>query len=334
MDKDATFFWDLTARHLAGTTTPEEEQLLAAWLQENPEQKQAFEEQRRLWQLSEKQPKNAFSPEEGWQEFLQRVQAEKQANAAETVSPAFPWMRVAAGLALLLVSVFLIRYFLFPPVQTVTLAATDAKRLFTLPDSSQVWLNKGSSLTYQSDFGEEDRPVTLQGEGYFEVQHNAHKPFLVTTSGTETQVLGTTFQVSTQDSAQVEVVLFTGKVAFRAKTGQKQEVTLAPGQKAVYSATTGQIETAFNQDQNELAWKEDRFQFQNTPLEQVALTLNAYYGVSITFEKPVLAQCHFTGSFRDAPALEEVLVVLTKSLQLSYNEVQPNVFRLSGEGCR
>ncbi|MGV3538830.1 MAG: FecR family protein [Rufibacter sp.] len=332
MNRDASYFWDLTAKHLSGTSTPEEEGELTAWLQEDAQNQHQFEEQRRLWQISEKQPKNAFSPQAGWQEFLQRVQAEQQ-KVTTTQQKSYGWLRVAAGFAVLLVSVFLVRYFLFSNAEIIVVAATEAKREVVLPDSSHVWLNQGSQLSYTSDFNEENRQVTLQGEGYFEVQHNPAKPFTVTASKTQTQVLGTTFQVSAQEPELVEVVLFTGKVAFQAQGNPEKAVTLEPGQKALFSASAGTITVSPNEDENALAWKEEKLVFKNTPLAQVAQTLKRFYGITLTFENPALAQCHFTGTFKNKPKLEEVLLVMTRTLQLSYLQVQPNVYQIKGQGC-
>lgn len=45
-----------------------------------------------------------------------------------------------------------------------------------LPDGSLVWLNAGSKVTYSQGFGVDDRKLTLEGEGYFEVAHNEKVP--------------------------------------------------------------------------------------------------------------------------------------------------------------
>src|SRR5690606_27213140 len=66
-----------------------------------------------------------------------------------------------------------------------------------LIDGTEIWLNSGSSLTYPAAFSDKERRVKLTGEGYFEVAHDATKPFYVETDeGPLIRVLGTSFNVS------------------------------------------------------------------------------------------------------------------------------------------
>src|SRR5688572_6735329 len=51
-----------------------------------------------------------------------------------------------------------------------------------LPDGSRVWLNAGSKLTFEKNFGESIREVTLTGEAFFDVVKNPAKPFVIHTS--------------------------------------------------------------------------------------------------------------------------------------------------------
>jgi len=65
-----------------------------------------------------------------------------------------------------------------------------------LPDGSKVWLNSASSIIYPTAFNGESRVVKLQGEAYFEVTKNRHKPFIVRTNNVDVNVLGTHFNVT------------------------------------------------------------------------------------------------------------------------------------------
>src|ERR1700730_1758658 len=62
-----------------------------------------------------------------------------------------------------------------------------------LPDGSTVLLNKNSSLEYPENFNGNTREVTLIGEGYFDIQHNLEKSFIVQAGNVQTTVLGTAF---------------------------------------------------------------------------------------------------------------------------------------------
>ena len=64
------------------------------------------------------------------------------------------------------------------PVSTFSTAYLET-RLVVLPDSSKVWLNSATTLTYDSDFNKKGREVTLSGEAFFDVSKNPAKPFIV-----------------------------------------------------------------------------------------------------------------------------------------------------------
>lgn len=63
-----------------------------------------------------------------------------------------------------------------------------------LPDGSRVRLNGGTRIVYPALFGDERR-VEVDGEAYFEVEHDARRPFVVVTGQVVSTVLGTTFKV-------------------------------------------------------------------------------------------------------------------------------------------
>ena len=66
----------------------------------------------------------------------------------------------------------------------------------TLVDGSKVWLNAGSALTYPVAFMGNERKVSVTGEAYFEVMHDASKPFIVHDGSMDVKVLGTHFNVN------------------------------------------------------------------------------------------------------------------------------------------
>jgi ferric-dicitrate binding protein FerR (iron transport regulator) len=49
---------------------------------------------------------------------------------------------------------------------------------YTLPDGTKVSLNRGSKISYPSTFEGQTREITLQGEAFFDVAHDAQHPLL------------------------------------------------------------------------------------------------------------------------------------------------------------
>ena len=84
-----------------------------------------------------------------------------------------------------------------------TISTGDNFDLVELPDQSIVYLNKNSSVSFDSDF--EDRKIKLEGEGFFSVMPG-EVPFVVTTETGEITVVGTEFNVKSRgDELEVEV---------------------------------------------------------------------------------------------------------------------------------
>src|SRR5437773_2731300 len=82
-----------------------------------------------------------------------------------------------------------------------------------LADGSKVWLNAASSLRFPTSFFGIERNVELSGEGYFEVSHDANKPFHVSVGGMDLQVLGTHFNINAYDGeAAIKTTLLEGSV--------------------------------------------------------------------------------------------------------------------------
>lgn len=79
-----------------------------------------------------------------------------------------------------------------------------------LPDGSRVRLNGGTRIVYPALFGDERR-VEVDGEAYFEVEHDARRPFVVVTGQVVSTVLGTTFNVHAySEDENYQITLATG----------------------------------------------------------------------------------------------------------------------------
>src|SRR5690606_4938670 len=80
-----------------------------------------------------------------------------------------------------------------------------------LPDSSSVWLNSGSSIRIWASYNQQNRSVELNGEGYFDVQHDKNRPFYVAAKDVKVKVLGTTFNLSAYEAdEEVKTTLVEG----------------------------------------------------------------------------------------------------------------------------
>jgi transmembrane sensor len=165
-------------------------------------------------------------------------------------------------------------------------------------DGSHVWLNAGSSVTYPVVFIRNERNVSVSGEAYFEVTHDAAKPFYVRKGAMQVQVLGTRFNVNAyDDEAEIKVTLLEGSVKV---SNENSGGVLKPGQQASIGNT---IKIANDVNLEEvMAWKNGLFQFGGAGIEEVMRQIARWYDVTVIYEdKP--AKQHFRGEIsRDVEA--------------------------------
>jgi len=156
----------------------------------------------------------------------------------------YAWAKVAAAasVVLLMVSVtMLYHYFSFTSGadqsewQMVSAAANTVKKI-QLPDGSQVTLNSKAKLSWNTAYNKKNRTVYLEGEGYFDIAKGEDMPFKVVTDNIETVVLGTSFNIeSNQEEDQIHVSLLSGAVKINHINGQISSKVLHPGELAVFN---------------------------------------------------------------------------------------------------
>jgi hypothetical protein len=206
------------------------------------------------------------------------------------------------------------------------------KREFVLPDSSKVYLNRNSQITYSENFVL-DRIVHIQnGEVFFEVKHLENQPFVVYANLSKTEVLGTSFMIrSYKDEKNDELYVSTGKVAFSSLKNPSERIILTKGLQSEVGDSE-RLESTPILDLNFNAWKNEKIVFNNTKLDEVSSTLEKYYAVSLQLKDPEILNCRFTGTFEKS-GINEILKILAVSFNLSYDK-QEGKYIISGKGCK
>ena len=201
----------------------------------------------------------------------------------------------------------------------------------TLSDGTQVHLNSGSKLVFPAEFKGNTREVYLKGEGYFEVEKNPLKPFIVKTDHLDIKVLGTVFNISAYgDDQMVSTVLVEGKVNVTQKNKlfKNQEYTLQPGQGCFYSLTSDQSEVKKVNLADYILWKDGLYQFHNRPLKQIVEMVKKYYNITITIENEKIANTVISGKLVLSDDSNEVLDYLAKTLEARYTKTDQSTFRI------
>lgn len=163
------------------------------------------------------------------------------------------------------------------------------RSLITLSEGTKIWLNSGSKLIFPPVFDGNNREVTLEGEGFFEVAPNTKKPFLVKTNVFTMKVYGTKFNVQAYNQDQAySIVLVEGKVGMN--TNEKtpsSEVFLVPNQKALISKGEKTFDiTEVENTEVYTAWVDGYITFANEDISILLKKISRYYNVDIESELP------------------------------------------------
>jgi hypothetical protein len=188
----------------------------------------------------------------------------------------------------------------------------------TLNDGTKVWLNSESSLKYPMAFAGNERRVEITGEAYFEVMHDATKPFYVSKGATAVEVLGTHFNVNAyEEEADIKITLLEGSVKVsQASVNGSESLTIKPGQQARVSASetspqnkngVGHLSMVAGVDVDDvMAWKNGLFSFRNSDIKTVMQQLARWYNIEVEYQGAVPSQ-HFSGKIGRELNLSDVL---------------------------
>ncbi len=193
------------------------------------------------------------------------------------------------------------------PIAKTTLvvkATNPGERLqLTFGDGSKVWLNSSSELVFPENFAADSREVQLSGEAYFEVAKDGKRPFIVSTDGLITRVIGTSFNIDTKDSKSTHISLLSGKVEVKSP---RAEVTLSPGEMMTYDQIKNQHQIVSFDPKKVLAWKYGVLRFSRATLNEVKASLEEWYGVQVRLHNVSGVDWQFSGEYQ-RQTLEEVL---------------------------
>lgn len=201
-------------------------------------------------------------------------------------------------------------------MNTITVPAGQRVNL-TLPDGTNVWLNACSEMKYPAAFTGDKREITLNGEAYFEVTHNADKPFIVQTNKCNIEVLGTKFNVEAyNDSKDFCTSLLEGSVKIVEREKPSDNLILTPNQQA--TLVNGHLSSEPIADFDLFRWKEGLICFRNMHFKELMTRFEKCYGIHIIIENTNLADYVCSGKFRISDGIDKALSILQKDAQYTF----------------
>jgi len=256
-------------KYLVDNVSAEEEKNLLEWIAKHPDNAVKFEESKRLM-LYPGRANIGFNPDvdDAWMNLKAKIEY----NGAQKRTNKLVWLKMAAAVALLVGMAYVFAVLLtknqpskimtnFSPSPEVAeklieIKSTGKLKFVYLPDSSLVFLNKNSKISYAESYNSEDRIVYLEGESFFDVKRDPDRPFVVYAGMTKTRVLGTSFNIEAYEHQEgVEITVASGKVVFFLKgTSKDRMMVLESDDKLVFKKNDISVKKTKNSNQDYLAW--------------------------------------------------------------------------------
>lgn len=181
-------------------------------------------------------------------------------------------------------------------------------RTLVLSDGIKIIANSRSRILYPKTFSGSIREVYVDGEAYFDVAHNASKPFIVHGDGFALKVLGTRFNVNNYRGKQARIVLLNGSV--EVTTGKSNKVNMRPDEQLLLS--DGNIDSLTSVDTSDCtSWIDGIIVLDGETIVQTASRIENFYGISIVCA-PSLSDVRLYGKLELKKDVTDVLKVITR----------------------
>ena len=192
-----------------------------------------------------------------------------------------------------------------------------------LPDGSDLWLNAESKIRYSIPFTRENRRVELTGEAFLKVVKNENAPFIVNAGAATVKVLGTQFNVKAYpEDEQLEIALTEGSIEFTGTVadGKKATATLIASDFLAMNKATGEVRLENKNLNMHVSWVKNIIIFDETPMPEVAKTLERWYGVKVVVADAEINKYRFNTTFENESLFRviELLELSSPAIKIKY----------------
>lgn len=200
-----------------------------------------------------------------------------------------------------------------------------------LPDHSTVTLNAASIIRYPAKFINSRDVYLEEGEAYFDVAHDASKPFVVHTGGISTKVLGTAFNIkSYKELPNITVTVTRGRV--QVNESSKALNTLRPDEQLTFNRSTHKASTQKVKSANTVTWTHGDFNLDGVYFKEIMLAIENRFSIKVIYDPQVFSNCENSIRFTKKQSLTDVLQVLKTIQPIHYTIKKDSVF-ISGKPC-
>lgn len=337
---------EIIYRALHGQATPEEEEMIAQWYRESPEEcSREIEAIHSIIDLTgmagimadrssahshaHKNPavttvataNAATAAGKAGSTIESRIGSKKEkAGRRRTV-----WIAAissAAAVALAIVTGYISHELTYDSISsqmTAVEAPPGEHFIITLPDSSSVHLNSGARIEYPVVFRKDKREVYLTGEAMFDVVHDESRPFVVRTFISEVSVLGTKFDVEAyKESSIFTTTLLEGRVkVVNLSDPERKGIILNPNDMLRIENGIMKMEKISGQD--DICWTRGLIKIGGKTFDRTMEDFEKAFGVNIEIEMKRLPDIsEVSGKIRVNDGVANALRILQRTADFKF----------------
>ncbi|MBK5720008.1 FecR family protein [Dysgonomonas sp. Marseille-P4677] len=185
-----------------------------------------------------------------------------------------------------------------------------------LPDGTLVWLNSGTKITYNTDYGVDNRNIEMEGEAFFDVTRNENLNFKISINDIEVSVLGTSFDVEAyRGDKEISVSVINGRVSV-GKINDKVFGVLKPNEKIVINKDDNSFKLKICDPEIDGIWRHGQLKIINDPMPVVISKMERWYGVKITIEGQMSHENYWLTIKTES--LTEILELINRITPINY----------------
>lgn len=317
-------------KYFNGELNPRQRQAVLDWVNSSRDNEQFFIKLMDLW--ATQTVSNEKASEDEYNQMLKLVKRKGEISGNNIFKKLF-WTAAAVILLLIASNIFLlsikkeitgiqkeISAALLPPRNFKSYKELytnrGVKATLLLPDSSVVYLNSDTKISYPDRFDSLTRNVKIEGEAYFKVMKDSLRPMIVATDkGFAVRVFGTEFNLRANDNdAEAQATLYNGKIdIIRKKNGKILITPVQPNETVTVREDNSCTKVILSEPEKLMAWRDGKLIFDNTPLSEAVKMLERWYGVEVVVADKSILNFRLTSTFEQESVVQvmELLKIIT-----------------------
>lgn len=314
---------ELLHRFIKEETTEEENRQLRLWFEQTTSKEEFYQLFDQAWAESSSEISKA-TQERIYRQLQNRLNTSTHSTKRESYRLFPTWQKIAIAAiisALVLSNYLTLDYTLEKQeqmaIQNFTVSAEKGQRAFiTLPDSTKVWLNSDTRISYPANYGLKDRNVLLEGEAFFDVAKDPGKRFIVKANNLKVEALGTTFNICAyKGENSITASLLSGSVCV---SYNNYSTILQPNESVKVDLLSKRISLNRGSDvANAAMWRNNELIFKGESLEEIARIMNRLYNVTVEIEDESIKKETYAGTIHNGN-LQNMIDIISLTTSISY----------------